>query len=153
MWNLVKTMETLLNISRLNYIKIELLVAEEPMVKLRDFHFLLPSDMMINGNADVYYVLSIISKTNFTIIIKIWRCIIDTTSDMHVKFDLNWDIIMGEPRTQSLVQFLSRFQHTQEGKFMIFELKNYRHKYGCKKQTKNATLMIFTQNTSEYVTI
>ena len=64
-------METLLNISRLNYIKIELLVAEEPMVKLRDFHFLLPSDMMINGNADVYYVLSIISKTNFTIIIKI----------------------------------------------------------------------------------
>ena len=70
---------------------------------------------------------------------------------MHVKFDLNWDIIMGEPRTQSLVQFLSRFQHTQEGKFMIFELKNYRHKYGCRKQTLNAALMIFTQITSEYV--
>ena len=48
-------METLLNISRINYIKKKLLVVEKLMVKLRDFHFLLPSDMMINGNADVYY--------------------------------------------------------------------------------------------------
>ena len=29
--------------------------------------------------------------------------------------------------------FLLRFQHKQEGKNMIFELKNYRHKYGLRK--------------------
>ena len=32
--------------------------------------------------------------------------------------------------------FLLRFQHKQEGKFMIFELTNYRHKIGYRKQTK-----------------
>ena len=36
---------------------------------------------------------------------------------------------------------------------MIFKLKNYRHKYGCRNQTYNSTLMIFTQIMSEYVTM
>ena len=114
-------METLLNISRINYIKKKLLVVEKLMVKLRDFHFLLPSDMMINGNADVYYVLSILSITNSTIIIKIRHCIINTTSYMHVKFDLNWDILMGEPRTQSLVQFSITISAYARGK--IYDIR------------------------------
>ena len=36
---------------------------------------------------------------------------------------------------------------------MIFELENYGYKYGCREQTKNATIMIFIQIMSEYVTM
>ena len=70
------------------------------MVKLWDFYFLLPSDIMINGNAAVYYyVLSVFLKTSSTIIIEIGHCIILTISDGHTKFNLNWVISMGETRT------------------------------------------------------
>ena len=95
-WNLSITMKTLWNKFRISYIRIEKLVIEKLTVKLRDFYFLLPSDIMINSNAAVYYVLSVFLKTSSTIIIEIGHCIILTISDGHAKFNLNVVIIAWE---------------------------------------------------------
>ena len=43
-----------------------------------------------------------------------------------------------------------QFRHKQKGKLMIFELDNYRHKYGCRKQQKNVT---FNDIHTDYVKI